>query len=509
MRRDKRAIWTSDEPVSASLRPCPATTSLLASLVRAIRRRLANVFLSPGVAAGHPATAEAGLRILEEGGTAADAAVAASLASCVAETVMTGLAGGGHAIWYDAASGEAQLLDFFVTVPRRYPDRPLAPLEDIGIPFGNEIVHYQVGIASCAVPGVPAGLGELWRNHGRLEWERLVEPALELARSGVHMPRAHAECLAMLAPVMTLREGACIYAPAGELLHTGDRLEQPGLANALELLRDEGARTFYDGTVAETLVALMRERGGPVSMEDLAAYEPLWLDPIETEYLGYRVLTRGGLSQLVTTLSALPSLRGTKPAERVLTLARVLEAPPYSGQGEQIGDTTNLVAVDPEGNACVLTTSLGLGSGDFLPGLDVHLNSMLGEADLVRGPLVPGGRMHSMMAPAAAIADGELVLVGGAAGGTRLRTALVSVLAGVLDEGLDAQEAIDRPRVHPAGAVVNAEPGVDEDGLAALEASGATVRRWPARHHYFGGASVVSAAGAAADSRRSGLALAQ
>ena len=95
------------------------------------------MFLPPGVAAGHPATAEAGLRILEEGGTAADAAVAASLASCVAETVMTGLAGGGHAIWYDAASGEARLLDFFVTVPRRHPDRPTAPLEDIGIPFGN------------------------------------------------------------------------------------------------------------------------------------------------------------------------------------------------------------------------------------------------------------------------------------------------------------------------------------------------------------------------------------
>src|SRR5215203_6796890 len=101
------------------------------------------------VAAGHPATVDAGIEILEEDGTAADAAVAASLASCVAETVMTGLAGGGHAIWYDGAGGEARLLDFFVTVPRRYPDRPVAALEDIGIPFGNEIVHYQVGRASC------------------------------------------------------------------------------------------------------------------------------------------------------------------------------------------------------------------------------------------------------------------------------------------------------------------------------------------------------------------------
>ena len=465
------------------------------------------MFPPPGVAAGHPATAEAGLRILQEGGSAADAAVAASLASCVAETVMTGLAGGGHAIWFDAASGEAQLLDFFVTVPRRHPNRPVAPLEDVGIPFGNEIVHYQVGIASCAVPGVPAGLDELWRSHGKLAWGQLVEPALELARSGVSMPYAHAECLAMLAPVMTLREGALIYAPGGELLRTGDRLEQRGLANALELLRDEGGRTFYDGTIAETLLALMQEREGPVSREDLEAYEPLWLEPVETDYLGYRVCTRGGLSQLVTTLSALPSLRGTGAAERALTLARVLEAPPYSGQGEQIGDTTNLVVVDAEGNACVLTTSLGLGSGDFLPGLDVHLNSMLGEIDLQVRPLEPGARMESMMSPTLVLDDEGLAIAAGSAGGTRLRPALVQVLSGILDEGLDPQQAVDRPRLHSAGEIVRIEPGFADEALTALEEAGYDVRRFSALHHYFGGVSLLARSGGAADPRRSGAAL--
>ena len=465
------------------------------------------MFPPPGVAAGHPATAEAGLRILQEGGSAADAAVAASLASCVAETVMTGLAGGGHAIWFDAASGEAQLLDFFVTVPRRHPNRPVAPLEDVGIPFGNEIVHYQVGIASCAVPGVPAGLDELWRSHGKLAWGQLVEPALELARSGVSMPYAHAECLAMLAPVMTLREGALIYAPGGELLRTGDRLEQRGLANALELLRDEGGRTFYDGTIAETLLALMQEREGPVSREDLEAYEPLWLEPVETDYLGYRVCTRGGLSQLVTTLSALPSLRGTGAAERALTLARVLEAPPYSGQGEQIGDTTNFVAVDAEGNACVLTTSLGLGSGDFLPGLDVHLNSMLGEIDLQVQPLEPGARMESMMSPTLVLDDEGLAIAAGSAGGTRLRPALVQVLSGILDEGLDPQEAVDRPRLHSAGEIVRIEPGFADEALTVLEEAGYDVRRFSALHHYFGGVSLLARSGGAADPRRSGAAL--
>ena len=154
----------------------------------------------------------------------------------------------------------------------------------------------------------------------------------------------------------------------------------------------------------------------------------------------------------------------------------------------------------------MLTTSLGLGSGDWLPGLDLHLNSMLGEVDLLVGPLEPGARMQSMMAPSLAFDAEALTLAIGAAGGTRLRTALVGVAAAILDEGSEPQAAVDRPRVHRAGDVVNAEPGVDEDALAELEARGLTVRRWPGRHHYFGGVSVVSTTGAAGDPRRSGAA---
>ena len=118
--------------------------------------------------------------------------------------------------------------------------------------------------------------------------------------------------------------------------------------------------------------------------------------------------------------------------------------------------TTNTSVVDAEGNACVVTTSLGLGSGDFLPGLDLHLNSMLGEVDLIVGDLVPGERMSSMMAPTLAFDADGLALALGAAGGTRLRTALALVLAGVLDEGLAPQAAVDRPRFHVTGTVVNA-----------------------------------------------------
>ncbi len=132
--------------------------------------------------------------------------------------------------------------------------------------------------------------------------------------------------------------------------------------------------------------------------------------------------------------------------------------------------------LDSAGNACVLTTSLGLGSGDFVPGLDLHLNSMLGEADLITGALEPGERMQSMMAPTLAFYGGKLVLAAGAAGGTRLRSALLEVLAGILDEELEPQDAVDRPRVHPAGTLVHLEPGFEPATVAALESAGFEVR---------------------------------
>ena len=412
---------------------------------------------------------------------------------------MTGLLGGGHAIYFDAAAGTARNLDCFCAVPGLGAPARDAELLHLDVPFGAELVHYAVGPASCAVPGVPAGLGALWEAHGRLPWERLVEPALELARTGVAMPAQHVACLAMLEPVLTLREGARMYAPAGRLLRPGERLDQPGLVRALELLAAEGAASAYTGTIGASLLALSDERSGLVTADDLHAYEATWTEPVEVPWLGLRFLTRDGLSGVPDALARLPRLQGlSPPSASARSSGRSTAAP-----GPET-HTTNLVTVDADGSACVLTTSLGLGSGDWLPGLDLHLNSMLGEADLLLGPLEPGQRMGSMMAPSLALDDAGLVLAIGAAGGTRLRTALVSVAAGILDERLAPQEAIDRGRVHPAGEVVNAEPGVDEDGLEVLAAAGRTVRRWPERHHYFGGVSSLGRTGAAADPRRSG-----
>lgn len=459
--------------------------------------------LPPGIAAGHPVTAAVGLDALEDGGTAADAAVAASLASCAAEVVMTGLAGGGHAIWWDAERGRAEHLDFFVAMPGLGGARPDAELVELAVPFGSEIVHYAIGIASCGVPGVVAGLDELWRRHGRLPWARLVEPAIRIARDGVPLPPAHASCLVMLAPVMTMREGAEIFLrPDGALRKTGDPLVQPGLAGALEAVAEEGPRVFApDGTLGRALLELSSERRGLVTREDLAAYRPRWSEPVELAYAGTRIFTREALTPLAPVLAALQPLRGASAGVRALALARALAGP------DVIGHTTNLVTVDPDGNACVLTTSLGLGSGDFLPGLQVHLNSMLGESDLLGAVLEPGERMESMMSPLVALDKAGVTLAAGSAGGTRIRSALAQVLAGVLDEGLAPQEAVDRPRLHRVEGLVHVEPGFEPEALAALEEAGLDVRPWPAPHHYFGGVSLMARAGGGADPRRSGASL--
>jgi gamma-glutamyltranspeptidase/glutathione hydrolase len=453
------------------------------------------------VAAGHPATADAGMEILAEDGSAADAAVAACLASCVAETVMTGLLGGGHAIHFDAASGRATNLDCFIAMPGLGRERREVPLLELEVPFGSELVHYAVGIGSCGVPGVPAGLDALWRAHGRLPWAELVEPALRLAKGAVPMPAAHASCLAMLATVMTMNEGAQIYAPGGSLLGEGDLLRQPGLVHALEAIADEGPRSAYEGTVGRSLLLLMEERGGLVTEDDLRAYEALWSEPVSVEFRGFDLRTRAGLSDFPSALGALPELRGLGEAERALAIVTVLagELPAQRG-------TTNITVLDDDGNACVLTTSLGLGSGDFLPGFDLHLNSMLGEADLLTGPLEPGGRMASMMAPSLALDEQGVALAAGAAGGTRLRSALLQVVAGILDEGLDPHAAVGRPRLHPAGSLVHVEPGFGAETIGALDSAGLEVREWPGRHHYFGGVSAVTRNGAAGDPRRSGAA---
>ena len=444
------------------------------------------------VAAGHPATAEIGAEILADGGTAADAVVAMALASCVAETVMSGLLAGCHAIAFDGS--RVRNLDGFAAVPSGAGD-----LVEVPVPFGEEIVVYEIGAASCAVPGLPAALGELSSSLGRIPWRGLCEPALDLARRGVELPSMHERSLDMLADVFSRERGGELFVRDGATLRAGSLLEQPGLVAAVEALADEGAGSVYRGSLARALLAI---DGVVLTEEDLASYEAVWREPALVGLHGQRIATRGGLSGVPELLAGFPQLRGLSDTERVLTLVEALETAATGGE-----HTTNMAAVDTHGRACVLTHSLGVGAGVWIPGFDVQLNNLLGESDIAFGEPKPGDHLESRMAPSLAFDDDGLALAIGSAGATRLRTALATVLAGVLDEGLDPEAAVARPRVHPTPAVVDAEPGVDEAALAELEARGRTIRRWPDLHHYFGGVSCIGRAGAAGDPRRSGAAV--
>jgi gamma-glutamyltranspeptidase/glutathione hydrolase len=458
--------------------------------------------VAAGVAASHPATARAGLQILRDGGTAADAAVAAVLATCVAETIFTGLGGGGFATYFEAATGEVTCLDFFVAAPGLDGDAEPGPMISVDVFFGGLPQVYSIGGASAAVPGVPAGCGEVHRRWGRLPWADVVAPAFALAKAGVATPEAHARTLDACAPALAYGEGAPIYTPNGRRLQGGDLLFHPGLATALDALAVDGPALFYTGDFAPIMVDAVRAAGGSLGLRDLAEYRVLETPVDRARLGGYQVRARHDLNRVVDTIGALPADL-SRPG-RATGLAEALR-----DRGRQrVGDTTNVSVVDAEGNACVITTTLGLGSGVWLPGLGINLNSMLGEGELITDDLEPGARMPSNMCPLVVIdPDGRLAVAIGSAGASRIRTALVDTLLGVLVDGLDMESAIRRPRLHVVGDVAHVEPGYRRDELALLADAGWQINEWPEFDHYFGGVTAVGQAGAAGDPRRAGVGL--
>lgn len=461
----------------------------------------------PGVAAAHPSTAGAGAAVLRRGGHAVDAAVAMILLGCAAETVFTGLSGGGFATVYDADTREVTCVDFFVSVPglgERVPGRGV-PIE---VYLGGHPVPYEIGPATVAVPGVPAGVAHLWRRWGRLDWPSLVQPAL-LASYGTPFPLAHAELLPFITEAMCVGEGHRVFCrPDGSLLQAGDPLLHPDHWQAFETLAadpDALAHGRYPDAVLGAVAA-----GGALSQADLDAYRVVETSPaeVELEIAGepVRVLARGNdLDDVLGTLSDVAQLSERDPLtdpDTAVGLVQSLRGRP------RLSDTTNVCAVDDEGNACVATTSMGLGSSVYVPGYGVHLNSMLGEGELIRGELVPGQRVSSMMSPLVVLdGAGRLRLAAGAAGGSRIRPALVQTALRML-RGMSPQQAIDLPRLAALpDRQVRLEPGFDPAVLDALTAAGNTVFETEGQLPFFGGVSALSPLGAGADPRRSGEAL--
>jgi gamma-glutamyltranspeptidase/glutathione hydrolase len=449
--------------------------------------------LPVAVAAANAVTADVGAAVLNDGGGAVDAAVAMVLTSCVAETVFTGIAGGGFATYAEASTGSVACVDFFVAVPGLAGARGHSP-QEIEIDFGGQVVPYAVGAPTVAVPGTPAGVAHLHERWGRLSWEDVVAPALAHAGKGVSFAPLQSKVLATVAEAMLIGEGERVYRHGRGVLPGGARLFHPGLENAMRALLDEGPAAYYTGSIAEQMVAAVGEHGD-LSEVDLRAYQVLETEPDQISLGEYDVLARGDdLDDLLGTLTNLDLT--DDPAAMTRSLVRALRALPRRG------DTTSVAATDAEGNACAVTTSLGLSSGVWLADYGIHLNSMLGEGELVRGQLPAGSRMGSMMSPFVAFDDDGLCLVGGAAGGSRIRSALTQVVVNVLHHRMPVAEAVAAPRLNPVPGRVHVEPGFSPEVLAALAPD--EVVRWHGLDSYFGGVSAIGRTGPGADPRRGG-----
>ena len=486
------------------------------------------------VAAGHPLTAEAGAEVLREGGNAVDAAVAAVLVSFAVESPLTGLGAGGFMIVHEG--DETVLIDFFVEAPGREGGARGSELVPVDVHFDEATTQvFHVGAASCGVPGTAAGITDALGRFGTMPMEALIGPAVRHARGGAPLNRQQAYVLRILEPIYTrLPECRAIYAPEGRILREGEPFRFPDLADALELLAAEGPEPFYRGEIGRAVADFVGERGGTISRSDMAAYEPIERAPVRASYRGCEVLTNpppssggvllayalelldrlgdDGIEALVAVTRAANDARGPEFSEGLyregfapgllsptrldeVAAAMGAHAGGALGDEDKLGSTTHLVVIDADGVCASVTCSNGTGSGLVVPGTGIHVNNMLGEEDLNphgfhRTP--PGRRMTSMMAPTVVLREGEVVAGLGSAGSNRIRSAVSQTIMRLLADGQGPAEAVAAPRVHYEGGALQAEPGVDEDGLRRIEATGLPVVRWRERNLFFGGVQAVT-----------------
>jgi len=464
--------------------------------------------------------------VLRDGGNAVDAAVAAVLMSFAAESPLTGPGAGGFMLVH-TASGESHLLDFFVAAPGHgltgSQPAPLVPIEVVFAADSTQVFH--VGPSSCGVYGTTLGLTEALERFGTARLGDLTAPAAQAARDGVEVGPMQELLLQILSPIFrSTPEASAIYEPEGRPARVGERVRLPELGDLLDRLGSEGPDFLYRGDVAAAVSDWLVDRGGMVTREDLAAYEVIERRPVRARFRGREVLTNpppssGGIliadalelldridrpGDRRALVEVIASTNRARDREFVEGLGRDDYADTFLAPGaldqvsaeiaSRLGSTTHLSVIDADGACATVTCSNGSCSGVVVPGTGVHLNNMLGEEDLNPSGFhlhSSGARVPSMMAPTVVLADGDVEMALGSAGSNRIRSAIVQTIAAVIDGGMSAQDAVDAPRVHVEGNLIDAEPGVDGPALESLGASGWTLRRWDERNLYFGGVQAV------------------
>ncbi|WP_223642715.1 gamma-glutamyltransferase [Corallococcus sp. EGB] len=285
----------------------------LAVLLVATQAGAARPYRGGAVATAYPPASEAALQMLDKGGNAVDAAVAAAFVAAVVGPYHSGVGGGGFALVHDAKSGETRALDFREVAPK-------GASRDMYLKDGALVPGLSTdGALSVAVPGAVAGYLELLAKHGRLKPAVVLAPAIRLAKQGFwvtpkyqQMARGRTKCLAQDAEAARIflvpnAQGTPDVPPLGHLI------KQPDLARTLERIAKGGAKAFYSGPVAQALVKTVQDAGGLLTQEDLTSYHTRSPAPLETTYREHRILTMpppsaGGLA-VVQVLGMLQQLR--------------------------------------------------------------------------------------------------------------------------------------------------------------------------------------------------------
>lgn len=466
------------------------------------------------VSAAHPLATRAGQLMLQQGGNAADAAVASAFALSVVEPSMSGL-GGRQQIIIRLPDGTVRGIDATSQAPLAY--------DTAQVTNDNRYGYHVIGI-----PGVVAGLTKLLDEYGTLPLETVIAPAIKYAEEGFRMLPMQARRHELAAEQLQLFAGSRQYYLEDDstAYDTGDMLVQKDLANTLRLIAEGGRDAFYQGEIAQKIVADMQANGGLVTLEDLANYQALDAKIVtgtyrdEYELHGLWMPSYGAITiSILQALDRFP-LRDMQGAEwaavhnQAIALAYehrrrqrqgdsialrltsqefadslaalisldppdqqqmgMLEDVPTSWK-ETMGHTTHLSTADSSGLMIALTQSLGpnFGSKVATPELGFVYAVTLGR---YLGIYEAGQRASSHISPFIITHEDEPFLVLGAAGGSRIVTAITSVTSRVIDHQMSLADALAAPRVHPVEDSIYLEThpgeGWKDEVVEALEEQG-------------------------------------
>jgi gamma-glutamyltranspeptidase/glutathione hydrolase len=419
-------------------------------------RRPASVGVHAMIVSNSALASKAGEEILRKGGNAVDAAVATGFALAVTYPFAGNIGGGGFMVIH-MADGRIAAMDYREVAP-------LAATRDMYLDANGKLTNKSVvGALAVGVPGAVAGMSAALSKYGTMSLHDVMLPAIRLASLGFVVDSALYGSLNGSRSKLTRFAGAKVFFPTGAAPAIGSTLVQPDLARTLTLIAEQGAKAFYEGPIADALVAEMGRDGGIITKQDLAKYTPIWREPITGTYRGYTLVTMppsssGGVTMLevlnqLETWPKMPSFgsaaythllaetfrrafidRNTKLADPAFvqvpvaeltskayarTLASTIDShhatpsPAFTSAAEPI-HTTHYSVVDAAGNAVSTTTTLnsGYGSGTFVDGAGFFLNDEMddfaaqpGKANqfgLVQGEanaIQPGKRMLSAMSP--------------------------------------------------------------------------------------------------------------